>query len=83
MNDAINPTLIEWKNLGKGKIDRCVRSALVYFFSIVLIIVGIYLIIWILDYKETHAGSMTQEDCGDNTYTKGEAYNDFIKPEVE
>ena len=83
INEAINPSLIEWKNLGLGKINRCMRTTLVWIISAVLIFLGFYVLIWILDYKETHAGQVTQEDCGDNRYTFEEAQEDFFKPLVE
>jgi hypothetical protein len=83
IDEAINPSLIEWKNLGIGKINRCVRTSIVWIISIVLICFGFYALIWILDFKETQTEQVTQEDCGDNRYTFDEAQLDFDKPLVE
>jgi len=59
------------------------RTSIVWIISVVLILLGFYALIWILDYKETHKGQVTQEDCGDNRYTKKEAREDWYKDPVE
>ena len=50
ITDAVDPSLIEWKNLGQGKIERCSRTACIWFLSIILIICGFTLIIYMLEY---------------------------------
>lgn len=46
---APHPTLIIWKNLGYGKINRCTRSVIVSLITIFLMILGFWIISRIFD----------------------------------
>ena len=40
LEEAPDPTLIIWKNLGKGKIERCCRNVLIFLMAFALVILG-------------------------------------------
>ena len=51
VREAPHPSLIIWKNLGIGRINRCARSVVVAFITIVLMITGFWFISLIFDYN--------------------------------
>jgi hypothetical protein len=67
VENAPDPTLIIWKNLGVGKINRCCRASLNYFLSAVIIAIGFAIIIYIGIVRDRRALSAWQPtDCGSN-----------------
>lgn len=40
VEEAPDPTLIIWKNLGKGKIERCCRNIMILLFAFALVVLG-------------------------------------------
>ena len=45
VSEAPDPTLIIWKNLGKGKIERCCRNLTIFLAAITLLAVGFVAIV--------------------------------------
>ena len=50
IEDAVDPSLIEWKNLGKGRIERCTRTSCVWIISILLILLAFLPVLWVVPY---------------------------------
>lgn len=60
---ATDPTLINWANLGKGKIARCGRSTISYIFAILILLGGFLLILVILAAQKDV--SVNASECGE------------------
>ena len=52
VSEAPDPTLIIWKNLGKGKIERCCRNLTIFLAAIVLLAVGFLAIVKLYEVNE-------------------------------
>ena len=50
IKNATDPSLILWKNLGIGKIERFCRSFVVYISSGLILLIGFLIILEILDF---------------------------------
>ena len=73
---AVDPSLILWKNLGVGKIERFVRALFVYLLSFFIILLGFVSILYMLRYQErvyTYS-----EECRDTSYTYQDAKEVYL-----
>ena len=52
LKGATDPSLIQWKNLGIGKIERCFRTFAVYVASIIFIVLGFIVIVLLLNWQD-------------------------------
>ena len=68
VKEATHPSLILWKNLGYGKIDRCLHSCYVSFFALLLMIGGFSIVIALIFYKNSYSAT-SAIDCGNTEYT--------------
>lgn len=73
IGEAPDPSLIVWKNLGKGKIVRCGLQTATNILSGILLLVGFVTIIYLMEKKEEYAIDTTL--CGDHLTTKSEAFS--------
>ena len=48
---APDPSLITWANLGKGKIERCGRTAVSYLLAMILLIGGFITVVKLMEVK--------------------------------
>jgi len=68
VTDATDPSLILWKNLGYGVIDRCMLSCYVVFVSLLLSIGGFTVVVLLILYKNQHVQANSME-CGNQLFT--------------
>ena len=52
VSDAPDPTLIIWKNLGKGKIERCCRNLTILLMAFLLLALGFWCIVKIYEVND-------------------------------
>lgn len=51
---APDPTLIQWKNLGVGKLQRTLRACSIYFISLMIIIGNLLAITYVIAWQEDY-----------------------------
>ena len=69
MEEAPDPTLIIWKNLGVTDCNRCARSTVVYLLSAVVVLLSFWLIAYLMNLKNTmFEGDWRPSTC--SIYTK-------------
>ena len=52
--EAPDPSLIIWKNLGKGKIERGCRNVMIFIFAVSLVVLGFLAIIKIYEMNDEY-----------------------------
>ena len=52
VSEAPDPTLIIWKNLGKGKIERCCRNVTIFLAAFGLLTLGFWAIVKIYEVND-------------------------------
>jgi hypothetical protein len=81
VEEAVDPTLILWHNLGVGQCSRAIRTALVYLSCLGLVGCAFYLIVYIMNVRdEYNAGMFKASDCGANEFEKDQALADWTLP---
>jgi len=71
VENAPDPSLILWANLGKGKIDRCGRSTLSNIVAFLLLLIGFVVVITLLNVREDYQLDLAV--CGDSSIEKTDA----------
>ena len=52
VSEAPDPSLIIWKNLGKGKIERCCRNVTIFVAAFILLTLGFWVIVKIYEVND-------------------------------
>ena len=74
---ATDPTLILWHNLGKGKIARCGRGTISIIFSILVLLGGFLLIVFIMNEQKKISVDLTE--CGEKKVSFEQAREDYLE----
>ena len=78
VEEAPDPTLIIWKNLGKGRIERCCRNLMIFIVAIILVILGFLSITKLYEVNDEYkAQKFSTAACGETEYDKKEAWEDY------
>ena len=80
--DAPDPTLIQWKNLGIGKIERCFRTFAVYVTSGLILFIGFLIIIKMLQFQDEYKQDSFIA-CGNLEISEVEAYKAYLDGQDE
>ena len=81
MSEAVEPSLINWENLGLSAKARCFRISLLTVISFILLILTTLGIL----YAKVKENEMTKEKivCSDGVITQEEALADFELPKAD
>lgn len=64
-----------WENLGKGKIDRCGLGSLTNIMSVLLLVIGFFIVVFLLE--EQKSVKMDTSSCGELNASDSDAYTDW------
>ena len=70
--EAPDPSLINWENLGKGRIEKCGRMTVSYILAMLLLIFGFYFTLSLMKIKAD--SEIATDFCGDLEISKEEAF---------
>jgi len=81
IQDAPDPSLINWQNLGYGSMNRCIRSLFVNLFCLIIVLGSFYLILQFMKLKEKGAAdAFKPAECGSAKFDKQKAWENFLLP---
>ena len=77
IEEAPDPSLITWANLGKGKIERCFRGTISNILALVLLLVGFFMIVYLIALQAKY--KLDIDACGELEIDEDIAFENWLK----